>query len=705
MVYLSSLCYLTEEMKLGQLIKNAWLCICEAIQKAFSARRPAREMEEEHQTTASEGSAKEKSEPHGLREEIPSSANSDTHDDSSAESDVPKTTVATPDNHEPAPIASDAPEVGTTSVGTGDTESGEVEEKRDNHELEEESPSSAGPNTDESLPVQSGAPRKIGGRRGNKPPKNIAKKQKAEQRLYCDLICVEGRNKQWSIAVSVPKDHHVLSVRQNGMELSTSGNDHHYVLEDICHDVVVEFEEGKKKSIILSGEKHFRVFKTRQNWEGIGRRVKTVSSGYYVVFADETCGSRTGNAPICPEPCRYPGFVTHFFQITDETSADGFENCPFYSPKRRFSLKGKCIHNDVDGEGIFIGNAPRLNDTEDWKGVSWVIVGKEDTGDVLKEFKVGQKDAADVLNNYLNNRQNGWFFVRIYDDETFLLHSMDFRWVKDLQAIHVNDNPNWQDSLIVPSESRGHSETKVEFQGDVLVRSVGSPHIHETASNVFVVPPRPNSDRVKWVFKSNEEETESEMALPRIWFKFTDGEQKNADWRDKPVKMKREEFIKAKNKNAHIRVPLFVKEARIGFNNLDQVFPSKLCEDRKTRSIDFQLGNFADYSEFEKHLHERITLRAQLDINGIIVPIIYILADEPLGDGNPISPPIAYVMQGAGAFRPGKGFSREELQEANLSNDTAIDWRIKRDKRRRTAHRQNIEALIMYNKEYDAQQK
>lgn len=660
-------------MELGKIIKNAWLCICEAVLKVFSADSLACKGKEERQTVASE---------------------------SSGENDGASDLCVAQDDSESASAESDNLEAETASDNSSDTESSGSQEKSSVHESEEEISSTAN--------EESSGLRKTGGRRKKKSTKDTASKKQKTKQPYCDLICLEENNGQWSIAVSVPKDHHVLSVQQNDRDLlPINGNSRHYVLKDICNDVEVEFKGSQKKSIALSDRKRFQVFKTRQNWERIGRKVKAVSSGYYVVFANETCGSRIGNAPICPEPCRYPGFMTHFFQINDETSVDGFENCSFYSPKKRFSLNGEYICNDAGGGRLFIGDAPRLDDTKKWEGVSWVRVGKEDTEDVLEEFKAGQKDITDILDNY----QNGWFFIRIYDGEASLLHSMDFRWVKNLQTIHVDGNSNWQNFPIVPSESSGHSKTKVDFKGDVLVSSVDSSHIRKTAHNVFAVSPHPDSDRIEWIFKSDEEKTEATMILPRIWFKFAGEEQESADWQDKPVKMEREEFRRAGNKNVHIRVPLSVKEARIGFSNLDQVFPAKLCEERKTKNIGFQLDNFVDCLEIENPLRERIALRAQLDTNDVVIPIIYIPADAPpdenipLGDDVTISWPIAYVMKGANAFRLGKGFSHEELQAANLSNDTTIDWRIKRDRRRRTAHRRNIEALITYRKKYDARPK
>ena len=51
------------------------------------------------------------------------------------------------------------------------------------------------------------------------------------------------------------------------------------------------------------------------------------------------------------------------------------------------------------------------------------------------------------------------------------------------------------------------------------------------------------------------------------------------------------------------------------------------------------------------------------------------------------------VRNARGAWRPGKGFSRSELQEAGLSLSEAARLRIRFDKRRRNAHPMNVATL------------
>ena len=51
------------------------------------------------------------------------------------------------------------------------------------------------------------------------------------------------------------------------------------------------------------------------------------------------------------------------------------------------------------------------------------------------------------------------------------------------------------------------------------------------------------------------------------------------------------------------------------------------------------------------------------------------------------------VRDARGNWRPGKGFSRSELREAGLNLTEAARLRIRVDKRRRNAHRMNVEIL------------
>ena len=59
----------------------------------------------------------------------------------------------------------------------------------------------------------------------------------------------------------------------------------------------------------------------------------------------------------------------------------------------------------------------------------------------------------------------------------------------------------------------------------------------------------------------------------------------------------------------------------------------------------------------------------------------------------PVGQPVARVMSPAGGWRRGKGFSTGELRDAGLTVRDAVDRSISFDRRRRTTHRVNVEAI------------
>ena len=61
----------------------------------------------------------------------------------------------------------------------------------------------------------------------------------------------------------------------------------------------------------------------------------------------------------------------------------------------------------------------------------------------------------------LHGRQ-GRFFVRVYDDGAKLLDSGEFRYLRDLREIRVNDELYTANTLLVPP-STGHPPSEVRF--------------------------------------------------------------------------------------------------------------------------------------------------------------------------------------------------------------------------------------------------
>ena len=69
---------------------------------------------------------------------------------------------------------------------------------------------------------------------------------------------------------------------------------------------------------------------------------------------------------------------------------------------------------------------------------------------------------------------------------------------------------------------------------------------------------------------------------------------------------------------------------------------------------------------------------------------VTVTVDSPPGPGER---PAARVMSPVGGWRSGKGFSTGELQDAGLTVTEAVDHSIPIDRRRRTSHRANVEAI------------
>ena len=467
-------------------------------------------------------------------------------------------------------------------------------------------------------------------------------------------------------------------MRQGKNELSANGG--RYILKDIDTEVTVEFNGGHSSKPLKLFDEHndehkFAVFKMRKNWKGEGQKVKTLSSGDYVVFAHESCGKRSGTPPIEAEQCRYSDFTVHFFSISDNNKRDGFENCSL--PFSRFSLKGQRFPDDSDLGELFGDDAPQLDDAEEWRKISWIVVGRENGGKVLAKFRPEEFYPEEKIAEILGKR-SGWFFVRIYDDKVNLLHSFDFRRAKGLKNILVNNQPLGEVAPIVPTKN-GHTETIVQFEGDLHVRPADDSNgICKAAEkeNVFTVSPHPDNDRTKWVFGSGEDCVEAEILLPMIWWKFIKEKGKEGDWQDIPIKMKREEFRGAKNEKIRIRFSFRIPEIVVGFGDFhspdNPTIRTKLSKDRKTREAEFRLVYFADYQAIEKPLRKAVDLRVKLKDIDIIFPIVHIPADAPPHNPSPPKPKPSKPKPDVD-----KGFSLEELKRAKEELDKEFEEKAK----------------------------
>ena len=501
------------------------------------------------------------------------------------------------------------------------------------------------------------------GKRGEDKSKQTVENDNRPAKLQppqCRFVCYED-NRGWAVAVAIEAGQDAQSVKQGNNELHAK--DCRYILDELGAKVTVEFKGGHPPQSfqLLKEDKkedQFVMFKMRKDdWNGEGRKVKTLSSGEYVVFAHKSCGKRIGAPSNEPEQCRYDDFTAHFFSVSENNEKDGFKNCPLPFSVKRFSLKGQRFPDDSDLGELFGDDAPQLDDAEEWWEVSSIMVGRENGGKVLAKFRPGEKTIAEVLDEC-----SGWFFVRIYDANVDLLHSFPFRRAKGLKNIFVNNQPLGEVPPIVPTKN-GHTETSIQFEGDLSARpaddsngiSNGICKVTEK-ENCFAVLPHPDNDGTKWVLGSGADCVEAEILLPRIWWKFIEEKEKEGDWQDTPIKMKRQAFRRAENEKIRIRFSFRIPEIVVGFGDFhssnNPTFRTKLSKDRKTCEAELRLVYFADYSAIEKPLPKAIYLHVKLKVkdSDVVFSIVRILPDPP-------PPPI---------IEPeiGKGFSRLELERA-----------------------------------------
>ena len=86
----------------------------------------------------------------------------------------------------------------------------------------------------------------------------------------------------------------------------------------------------------------------------------------------------------------------------------------------------------------------------------------------------------------------------------------------------------------------------------------------------------------------------------------------------------------------------------------------------------------------------RYTLILTVSGAGDIARTVTVIVDSP---SQPAGQPVARVMFSTGGWRSGKGFSTDELRDAGLTVREAKDRSISIDRRRRTSHRANVEAI------------
>ena len=392
----------------------------------------------------------------------------------------------------------------------------------------------------------------------------------------------------------------------------------------------IVFENGEQEEFVLFDDTPL-IFKLRNNWTGEGRKTCGITKGYFIVIAPNEW-ERTGHVPVEPVNCTDTGFTAHYFHRNGtEPTEDigGFCECAVVTTSG-FELIGQRVFDDSEDGDLFVGTVPKL---KLFPNVAWVRVGEEaENGWKGENFEPDERTLAKVLNG-----RQGRFFIRVYDD-TKLLDSGEFRYLRNLKEIRVNGDLYTENTCLVPP-STGYPPTKVRFIGvdGATVRPILPLELThaEAQGGDLIVEPHPKGDDISCTLKSDTGLVDVGLNLPRTWWRMKRDGSETGEWRDTPLTMTRQEFREHAHANAtmRLRLPRRVKSVRVGFDDeLKRMYRPVKGEN----DISVPLAHFIDYSQIDRRLNEAASLKFEcLDKAisalqcgcGVILTLIRVSAD------------------------------------------------------------------------------
>ena len=542
-------------------------------------------------------------------------------------------------------------------------------------------------------------PPDISGRRGKSSPNRGSETPARPEPLpespsaRPELICRQPVGSwAWEVALLIDDERQAKEVRHNGTPLRADRGVYH--LASYRGALSVSFEDGGEHQLPLFDGKPL-IFKMRDKWHGDGRRVALMTKGHFVVIVPNAW-ERTGYEPVEPENCADPGFTAHFFyRGEDEADFGGFRGHDIPLSDSGLKLTGRKIFDDSRDGDLFVGATPELAVPQN---VIWARVGEEVKGGWGKNFKPDEQTLDDVLGD-----RQGRFFIRVYDGERALLDSDQFRYLRHLNAIHVNGEPYTRDTLLIPT-TNGHSPTKIRFVGGEgnIIRVTPSPRNMNCVTvngDTLIAKPVPACDKVSCALESSGGTIDVVVDLPRIWWGIGRSEDGPGKWADKPFTMTRQKFRKQardSRMSLRLRLPERVNSVRVGFaGEVDRQYRRRDTY-RAEYGIVIPLVEFADYSQIVEPLNKDALFAVQC--GGLELPIIKVLADrranpEPDSGRQGHVASLRSMVKSRKGWRRGKGFSIDEIRDAGLTPGDGADWpRV--DRRRRSRHQVNVDTLM-----------
>lgn len=569
-------------------------------------------------------------------------------------------------------------------------------------------------------------PGKRGGRsRGSTKQGETALSQESKPRsLNPEIICW-NKEWEWIVGIEAPEEFASPRVTQNDKLLEQDALDEsRYPLRHIDGTVKVAWTAGEQNTEvdipIIEEGRNYLIFKMRKDWKELGRLVKRPTAGYYLIIVPEEWKrdeETSGSAPVAPENVQINGYKAHFFVLRqNEDTTVAFidakgEQIQVEPGSSRFQLVGKEISDSSDDKGPLFGEEPpciKTIDEREWSNVGAVVVGEEGRGRNRwrTQFVPQEGIKEQRMPDELTNRQGGWYFVRIYDKDGDLLESMDFRFIAGLKDIQI------MNSTCLPEPS-GYNDVTIQFihQANCKVEPVGEEMYHaltirrENDFTIATIPPKPNYDETRWILSDRNAKVESTVLVERVWWCVGHLSAVPANWTDKTCSLSRKDFTAITDKALWVKFPRkrWINKIEVGFNRTKSRYYNVEIEKKE---IDIPLRDFCDAEEIENK-QEEFTMKIWVSPEGtktyeaIVLKIPTELSSLPVEPKQPRVKPqplLKAEVKSPRGKRKGKGFSRNEIDNAGLTMEDVKRLRIPYDKRRKSPHSWNIERLKSINK-------
>ena len=496
-------------------------------------------------------------------------------------------------------------------------------------------------------------PRKIVARRGREF--TFSSSDQTQTRIHRpELICQKRSGDiHYEIELDV-ENCNVTEVLQNGTSLTEEG--HKYQLLNYSGELVIKYETDPQETIPLFDGGTPLIFKLSGGWQGVGRRLKKINSGDFLVFAPRDW-KRDGKPPIEPAPCRDENFLVHYFSYNGNDNLHDFHKGPDRHPLPTggaIELRGERIFDDSDQGPLFVGDIPELQVP---LNVTWARVGEEKPGGWKGEnFK--PNDTA--LKEVLQHRQ-GRFFIRVYDENVDLLDSTEFRYLRDLREIRMDDNPYVQGMILAPHPTKGNVRTKLQFFGinDIYPDIEVEDNSYATVNTEgrVIVEPDPSIDKVICSLSLGGGQICSTVNLPRIWWRLEQDDRCD-NWRSTPWQMTRQKFREYALDYTTIRLSLpYIKPVKVGFDQeLERIRKASKSQAYGRAEIELEMDDFIYDEQFEQ---PNIDTSLNIQYGEFTIPLVQIPSEFKF------QPP-SKVREESLAYTPGSG------DEDNQRDDSTI---------------------------------